>query len=68
LVVTGGAATIAGTATTTVEDVLRAWPVVHKLMRELAQQDTEAVRKALAINLRHLGAHITVIEQLLRVR
>ena len=50
-----------------VDEVLDAWETAHAATRELVRaHDTAAVRTALERNLRHLRAHIKVIERLLR--
>jgi hypothetical protein len=57
----------AGTAETAdVNDVFDAWEASHAAVRVYLQSDAEQVQKALARNLRHLRAHVRVIERLLR--
>jgi hypothetical protein len=58
---------IDGASLPSMQEVLVAWDTYHSVMRrELATQLTEEVRKALSGNLRHLRAHISVIERLAR--
>lgn len=48
-------------------DVMAAWDELHLAMAgALATQDSAAVRVALARNLKHLRAHVSVIQRLLR--
>lgn len=60
----------AGIGTNAPDDVavaMRAWDDVHRPIRRALRERAGAdVRKALARNLRHLNAHIAVIERLLR--
>jgi hypothetical protein len=51
-----------------VDDVLAAWATVHAATRDFVQPETEQVRKQLDRNLRHLRAHIRVIEGLLKAQ
>lgn len=59
---------VGSSPTSNASEVLEAWEAVHDLTRELVRQDTTEMRKALEGNLRHLRAHIKVIERLLRAR
>lgn len=57
----------AGTAVpASVAEVFEAWQAANAATRVLADHGTPEVRKALERNLRHLRAHIKVIERLLR--
>jgi DinB superfamily len=49
-----------------VQEVLEAWQTTHSQVGELAEQDSEQVRRALYGNFRHLLGHTKVIERLLR--
>ena len=51
----------------TSEEVFAAWDDSHRLLAQLASEDTPRVRAALAKNLRHLRNHIAVIERQLRM-
>ncbi len=58
---------VIGSATPSgVQEVLNAWQASHREVGELAEQDSEQVRRALFVNLRHLLGHTKVIERLLR--
>lgn len=49
-----------------VADVLAAWEAAHAAAKPFLDEDSERVRKAMDGNLRHLRAHLKVIERLLR--
>jgi hypothetical protein len=53
-------------ATTDMGEVLRAWDAVHATARPLLERDTDEVAHMLERHLRHLRAHVKVIERLLR--
>jgi hypothetical protein len=55
-----------GTSDAGLATVLQTWQTLHGITRGLVQDDVEPVRTALSRHLRHLQAHIGVIERLLR--
>ena len=59
---------LGGTPDSSVEEVLEMWRSAHIRALPLADQDTEMVRWMLAVILRHIRNHITVIERLFRAQ
>jgi hypothetical protein len=59
---------LGGTSESSVAEVLEAWHSAHVRSLALADRDTEVVRWGLAVILRHVRNHISVIERLLRAR
>ncbi len=59
---------LGGTPDSSVEEVLEMWHSAHIRALALAAQDTEMVRWMLAVVLRHLRNHITVIERLIHAQ
>jgi len=55
-----------GTETTRLGELLAAWASLHERTNVLDGTDTDEARRALFRNLRHLRAHVGVIERLLR--
>ena len=55
-----------GTETTSLAELLAAWATLHERASALAGDDTAPARRAPFVNLRHLRAHLAVIERLLR--
>lgn len=55
-----------GTEATGLAELLAAWAALHERASALAGEDTGPARRALFVNLRHLRAHVAVIERLLR--
>ncbi len=55
-----------GTVQATTIEVFAEWAALHASLREHLLADTEPVRKALDVNVRHLRNHVTAIERLLR--
>jgi hypothetical protein len=51
-----------------VEDVLQAWEAAHAPLRSLMADDSKQLARALERHLRHLRAHVRIIERLLRRR
>ncbi|MGD9932349.1 MAG: DinB family protein [Dehalococcoidia bacterium] len=51
-----------------VTEVLDAWAAAHAAIRPGIEQDTTSAARAMQGNLRHLRAHIKVIERLLRAQ
>ena len=55
-----------GTDASSVTDVLEAWAAVHAAIRPYLENEDERIAMALDRNLRHLRAHVRVVERLLR--
>lgn len=53
---------------TSLDEVMETWAVIHHATAGLSGRDTAEVRKALSKDLRHLRAHVRTIESLLRAR
>jgi hypothetical protein len=59
---------LGGTSESSVEEILEMWQSAQSRAQVMAGRDTELVRWALAVVLRHVRNHITVIERLLRAQ
>jgi hypothetical protein len=59
---------LGATRESSIEEVLELWRSEQGRVRSLGGRDTELVRWALAVILRHIRNHITVIERILRAQ
>lgn len=57
-----------GTEATSLKALLETWDAVHETTRELLNNDTEEVRRALTRHRTHLRTHVKKVESLLKAR